>query len=229
MAWRHALIAHAPDWARQRFGPVAGYLDMMLVDHGIFRVIYLNKHRLAEDAWRCAQPAPHQVRTLARQGVRTIINLRGERVCGSYWWEQKACEAAGIRMVNFPVRSRAAPTRDEIHRARELFASVEYPIAMHCKSGADRAGLMSVLFRHIHQGWPIEKAIKELSLKYGHIKQADTGVLDRVFERYLDDVKTTPMTFFEWVDTVYEPDQIKETFRANGMANRIVNSVLRRE
>ncbi|MEL7047393.1 MAG: protein tyrosine phosphatase, partial [Pseudomonadota bacterium] len=96
MAWRHALIAHTPDWAKSAFGPTASYLDMLIVDHGIFRLAYLNKHRMADDVWRSAQPAPHQVRRMARQGVRTIINLRGERVCGSYWWEQKACEAAGI-------------------------------------------------------------------------------------------------------------------------------------
>jgi protein tyrosine/serine phosphatase len=100
---------------------------------------------------------------------------------------------------------------------------------MHCKSGADRAGLMSVLFRHFHQGWPIEEAIKELSLKYGHIKQADTGVLDAVFQRYLDDSAQRPMPFLEWVDTVYDPVEIKATFRANGTANRFVNSILRRE
>ncbi|MEO1542964.1 MAG: sulfur transferase domain-containing protein [Pseudomonadota bacterium] len=229
MAWRHGLIANAPDWARRRFGPAAGYLDMLLVDHGLLRFAYLNKHRLAHDAWRSAQPAPHQIRAMARQGVRTIINLRGERVCGSYWWERRACEAAGIRLINFPVGSRAAPTRDELYRAKELFETVEYPIVMHCKSGADRAGLMSVLYRHMREGWPIEDAVKELSLKYGHIRQADTGVLDRVFERYLRDSSETPMTFFEWVDTVYDPDEVKATFRAHGMANRLVNSVLRRE
>ncbi|MEO1204949.1 MAG: sulfur transferase domain-containing protein [Pseudomonadota bacterium] len=229
MAWRHGLIARAPDWARRRFGPTAGYLDMLLVDHGILRFAYLNKHKLADDAWRCAQPAPHQIRAMARQGVRTIINLRGERVCGSYWWERRACEDAGIKLVNFAVGSRAAPTRDELYRAKALFETVEYPIVMHCKSGADRAGLMSVLYRHMREGWPIEKAMQELSLKYGHIKQADTGVLDRVFECYLRDTATTPMTFFHWVDTVYDPDAVKERFRANGMANRMVNSILRRE
>lgn len=229
MAWRHGLIAHAPDWARTRFGPAAGYLDMLFVDHGIFRVAYLNKHRLADDAWRAAQPAPHQIRAMARRGVRTIVNLRGERVCGSYWWERRTCEAAGIRMIDFPVRSRAAPTREEFHRAKKLFQDIDYPVVMHCKSGADRAGLMSVLYRHFHQGWPIDRAIKELSLKYGHIKQADTGVLDAVFQRYIDDNAKRPMPFLEWVDTVYDPDEIKATFRTNGMANRFVNSVLRRE
>ncbi|MEM1370854.1 MAG: protein tyrosine phosphatase, partial [Pseudomonadota bacterium] len=128
------------------------------------------------------------------------------------------------------VRSRAAPTREELHGARELFENVEYPILMHCKSGADRVGLMSVLYRHVREGWPIERAKQELALKYGHIRQADTGVLDAVFERYLNDTDGgQSKTFFDWVDTDYDPDEIKRTFRADGMANRLVNSILRRE
>ena len=53
---------------------------------------------------------------------------------------------------------------------------------MHCKSGADRAGLMSVLYRFLHEGVPLKEAKKELSLKYGHIRQAHTGILDYFFE-----------------------------------------------
>ena len=100
---------------------------------------------------------------------------------------------------------------------------------MHCKSGSDRAGLMSVLFQHVHEGVPMEQAIQQLSLRFGHIRQADTGVLDAFFERYLADTKKRPMAFFDWVETVYDPDELKQTFQANGFANRIVNSVLRRE
>ena len=37
------------------------------------------------------------------------------------------------------------------------------------------------------------------------------------------------MSFFEWVETVYDPDELKRTFRSKGWANRFVDSVLRRE
>jgi len=210
-------------------GPTATYLDMLIVDHGIFRIVYPNKHRLSAKAWRSAQLAPYQIRRLARDGVKTIVNLRGPRVCGSYWLRQKGRSDAGLRLVNFVVRSRAAPSREEIRGAKALFESVEYPILMHCKSGADRVGLMSVLYRHFHEGVPIETARTELSLRYGHFKQADTGVLDYFFERYLADTAGRPMPFMDWVETVYDPDELKATFRAKGWANRIVDTVLRRE
>ncbi|HXF52959.1 MAG TPA: sulfur transferase domain-containing protein [Hyphomicrobiaceae bacterium] len=229
MGWRQSLSEHTPQWARRAFGPIASYLDMLFVDHGIFRLIYVNRHRIGAQAWRSAQPAPHHIRRLARQGLKTIVNLRGERLCGSYWLEQEACKRYGIKLVNFQVRSRAAPSRHEIKAARELFESIEYPMLMHCKSGADRAGLMSVLFRFIKEGVPLEEAKKELSLRYGHIRQADTGILDHFFEAYLEHNRACPIPFFEWVDTVYDPDELKRSFRAKGWANRLVNDILRRE
>ena len=205
------------------------YLDMLLVDHGIFRILYLNKHKVAANAWRSAQPAPHHLNALSKAGIKTIVNLRGERVCGSYVLERKSCEELGLKLVNYKVRSRAAPSREELRGARDLFLRLEQPFLMHCKSGADRAGWMSVLYLHVKEGVPIKEAMRELSLGFGHIRQADTGVLDYFYERYLADNEKNPISFFEWVETVYDPDEVKSSFHANGWANRLVNSILKRE
>jgi protein tyrosine/serine phosphatase len=229
MAWRTGLIDHSPQWMRDWFGPGAIYLDMLLIDHGIFRLLYLNKHALASDAWRSAQPAPHQLRSIKKAGVKTIVNLRGERMCGSYWLEKHHCNKLGLELVNFQVRSRAAPTVEEIRRAKALFERIEYPMLMHCKSGADRAGLMSVLYRHFREGVPIEKARDELSLRYGHIRQADTGILDYFFDRYVADNEEQPISFMDWVETHYDSEEVTATFKSNGWANRFVNTVLQRE
>ena len=212
-------------------GPILAYSDMLFIDHGVIRIFYLNLHCIAgTNAWRSAQPAPHQIaRLVKREGIRTVVNLRGERLCGSYWLEQGVCEYHGLKLENYQVRSRAAPSVEELRGARDLFRRVEYPILMHCKSGADRAGLMSVLFLHLHEGVPIEKAVKQLSLKYGHIRQADTGVLDYFFERYIAYNKKNPIDFFDWVETVYNDDEVRDSFRAEGWANRIVNTILHRE
>lgn len=226
---RNGLVSNAPPWARHRFGPHAAYFELLFIDHGIFRSIYLNRHRLSANAWRSAQPSPTHIGKLARDGIRTVVNLRGERDCSSYWLEKQACERIGIRLVNYQVRSRAAPSVAEIKGAMRLFDEVEYPILMHCKSGADRAGLMSVLYRYFREGEPIEFAKNQLALKFGHIRQADTGILDYFFERYLADNALNPMPFMQWVETVYDPDELKQSFQASSWANRLVNSVLERE
>ncbi|MBU2582384.1 MAG: protein tyrosine phosphatase [Alphaproteobacteria bacterium] len=229
MAWRTGLIEHSPQWMRRIFGPTAIYLDMLLIDHGVFRLIYLNKHALDDDAWRSAQPAPHHFTALKREGVKTIVNLRGERMCGSFWLEEERCRELGLNLINFQVRSRAAPEAELIHRAKALFERIEYPMLMHCKSGADRAGIMSVLYRHFREGVPIEEARNELSLRFGHFRQADTGILDAVFDRYVADNAIEPMSFMDWVDTRYDPEEIEQSFKANGWATRFVGTVLQRE
>ena len=165
----------------------------------------------------------------SRTGIKTVLNLRGERSCGSYWLERAACARHGVRLVNYQLRSRAAPSKAELWGAKNVLDSVEYPILLHCKSGSDRAGLMSVLYKHLKLGQPIVEAKRELSLKYGHIRQSDTGILDAFFERYLADTAAKPMAFFDWVDQVYDPEDLKARYVASGWANRLVNGVLRRE
>lgn len=230
-AWAgvRTVTAALPASWRTRAEPYARYLDMLVLDHLFVRLAFPNRHRLAPDAWRAAQPLPHQIRDLARRGVRTIVNLRGPAETSTYALETAACREAGIELVDFRIRSRAAPTRAEVLAARDLFGRVTYPMLMHCKSGADRVGLMSALYLHTRHGVPISEARRQLSLRYGHIRQADTGILDHFFEAYLADAAETPIAFYEWVATVYDPAEVTRRVHSSRWANRIVDKIFRRE
>jgi len=216
-------------YSRQMFTPVTAYLNMLLVDHGIFRMVHLNRHRLSDKAWRSAQPAPHQIRALAQRGIRTIVNLRGERPCGSYWLEQAACERHGIRLVNMHMRSRRAPTREELRTAVELFNRIEYPMLMHCKSGAERTGLMSILYLFLQEGVPLSEARRQFSARYGYFRHTGAGILHLLFEHYVEDNKRQPMQFTQWAEKIYDPDKLTRSFRSKSWARRLADQVLRRE
>lgn len=226
---RQAMSIRSPRYSREMFTPVSAYLNMLLADHGIFRLAYLNLHPLGDKAWRSSQPAPHHVRALAKKGMRTIINLRGERLCGSYWLEQGACEQHGVTLINFPIRSRRAPTRDEIRAAGALFDRVEYPMLMHCKSGADRTGLMGVLYLLLKEGVPLEEATRQLSPRYGFFRHTNAGIIHLFFEQYREYSLRQPMPFAEWVQNVYDPEKLTRAFRAKTWASRLADQVLRRE
>ena len=202
---------------------------MLLVDYGITRAFYNNRHKVSPDVWRSAQPAPHHLRWAARQGVKTVVNLRGDQSFGTRWLEERACAINGLKLVDLTLRSRSAPSKQELRAVRDLLPKVAFPILLHCKSGADRAGLMSALILHTHNDIPIAEAKRQLSLRYGHFRQADTGVLDYMFDRYIEDNAKTPIAFWDWVETVYDPDEVNKTFKASGWANRLVNGVLHRE
>ena len=229
-AMRHAISAKSPPGLRASVDSALDLFDLYMVDHGIFRAIYSNTHPLSRDVWRSSQPAPAMIRRLAkRRGLKTVINLRGDRDCGSYRLEKAACDRYRVKLIDFIIRSRQVPERHVFHEAKALFDSIEYPMLLHCKSGADRAGLMSVLFMILKVGMPVDEARRQLSLRYGHIRQADTGVLDMVFESYLAHSSREPIAFLDWVDKYYDEKAITQRFQAKGWANLFVNRLMRRE
>ncbi len=216
-------------WIRDGVAPALCYLDMLLLDYGVTRAVYNNRHRISAEVWRSAQPAPHHIGWFAARGVKTVINLRGEQSLGTRLLEERACARHKVRLVDLKLRSRAAPTREELFAMRDALNGAAFPILVHCKSGADRAGLMSVIVTHVLDGAPIEIARRQLGLRYGHIRQAETGVLDAVFDRYVADNAAKPIRFWDWVARDYDPDEINKSFKAQGWANRLVNGLLRRE
>lgn len=179
--------------------------------------------------WRSNQPSPRQIEAHARErGIRTIINLRGASTRGYYLLEREACAANGIALVDFQVFSRDTPTCETILGARDLFASIAYPALMHCKSGADRAGLMAVLYRLVHEGRPLEEALEQLSLKYLHVRHGKTGVLDAVFEAYRAETGARK-PFLNWVEEDYDRERVKAAFLASFNARLNLDRLLRRE
>ena len=204
------------------------WTELIFRDHGFLRIWWHNLHEVAPGMWRSNQPGPARVRAAAGMGIRTIINLRGPRDDGGWRLEAEACAKAGITLLDFTARSRAAPNKAMLHAARELFAEAELPAMMHCKSGADRAGLMSALFLLIVEKRPAREAAMQLAWKYGHVKQAKTGLLDAFLAAYMP-YENQGMDFFDWVDNIYDPDQVTREFQAKGWAVRLTDSILRRE
>lgn len=208
--------------------------ELIWGDHGFLRAAFQNIHQISPEMWRANQPSPKQVAShVSKRGIKTIINLRGVSTKGYYLLEKEACEANGVALVDFQVFSRDTPTKEALFGARDLFASIEYPALMHCKSGADRAGLMSVLYKLLRENAPYSEAIQQLSLKYLHVKEGKTGMLDAFFQAYADFNRGRPETewipFLEWVDTDYDRLKVKEDFLASFGKRLQIDKILRRE
>jgi len=205
------------------------YRDLTWGDHGFLRVWFRNLHDIGGGMWRCNQPSPKQIATLADMGIKTILNLRGESPKGYYLLEKEACEKHGITLVDYRMYSRDVHTVEKIKGARDLFETLEYPAVMHCKSGADRTGIMGVLYKHFHLGQPIEEAIEQLDFKYLHVKQGKTGMLGFFFKDYLNYAKENDISFIDWVETIYDPPDVKARFMEQWSGNPITELILRRE
>ena len=214
----------APGWDR-----FSAWMNMVFVDHGIFRLIYLNAHKVTERFWRAAQPTPGQIADFAQQGAKTIVNLRGGREYGSWPLEKEACEANGLTLAEFVLRSREAPDRDAILALADFFKNVEYPIVVHCKSGADRAGFMAALYLLIAEGTSADEALKQLSPWYGHFRFAKTGILDAFVEMYRDEGEAKGKPFLDWVRDDYDPERLKQSFKTGMVSDIVVDRILHRE
>ena len=206
------------------------YLDYLWNDHAYLRLRFRNAHWVSDELVRTNQPWPFQLEQWKAQGIKTIVNLRGGFDASFHALEKDACERLGLKMVDFTITSREVPSRARVHGAKALFESLEYPALMHCKSGADRAGIMSVFYMHFRKGLPIREALEQLSLKYLHVKAGKTGVLDYTFERYLDQGEPKGLSFLEWVDSPdYDEAAIKADFRSQMWGRLLTDGLLKRE
>ena len=98
----------------------------------------------------------------------------------------------------------------------DMADGLDYPALAHCKTGADRAGLFAAAFLHGVEGRPVGLAQRQLSLRYGHFRQAKTGILDFFFERYVRD--TGGQGFRRWIEEDYDPAALKADFMSQWWA-----------
>jgi hypothetical protein len=80
------------------------------------------------------------------------------------------------------------------------------------------------------QGRPVQEALAQLSLRYGHIAAARTGILDAFFKSFASFQRNNPATpFLDWLRDTYSEAALREGFSSNPWADRLVDQILRRE
>jgi protein tyrosine/serine phosphatase len=207
-------------------GRTLAWIDALLVDHAVFRLIWSNFAAVAPGRlYRCNHPTPQRLVALTRRyGLRTLINLRGTTNNGSDALSREAAANLGLDFIDMALESRGAPQRDRILRLDDIFRTMRAPALMHCKSGADRAGLAAGLFVLFHGG-TARQALQQLSLRFGHIRQARTGILDAFFHHYAREAEGRK-PFLDWVREDYDEAALRRDFHANGLASFINDWVL---
>lgn len=203
---------------------------LMWGDHGVLRQRFGNLHRVGGDMWRGNQPSPQRLARLKEMGFRTILNLRGTQPGRPYYdLEHHAARKLGLTVIDLPWGSREAPFVERIERLIEVFEQIEYPAFMHCKSGADRAGIVAVFYKLLHEKAPFEEAVGQLSFRYGHVRQGKTGMLDHFFDLYRQRNARDPIDFLTWVRTEYDRQACHDGFMASWWGSLITEKLLRRE
>jgi protein tyrosine/serine phosphatase len=210
-------------------GRALAWVDALFVDHAIFRLVWSNLAMVAPGRlYRCNHPPPGRLTRLTRRlGLRTLINLRGATRNGSDALSRAAAEQLGLDFIDMAFESRGAPHRERILRLHEIYRSMRTPALLHCKSGADRAGLAAGLYL-LFEGASAADALRQLSWRFGHIRQARTGILDAFFLRYQREGEGR-VPFLDWVREEYDEAALRRDFHANGLASFVNDWVLAHE
>lgn len=125
----------------------------------------------AGELYRSAQPDAAELSDyVQRYGIKTIINLRGARP-GKGWYDAEVATSRklGVEHIDFGMSDRKMLPVDRSMELIALMRDAPKPILIHCKAGADRTGLASVIYLQQLGGVGEEQAEWQLSPIYGHI------------------------------------------------------------
>jgi protein tyrosine/serine phosphatase len=205
------------------------WLDALFVDHAVFRLVWTNFAVVKEgELYRSNHPTPGKLAAFTRKvGLKSLINLRGVARNGSDALSRDMAARLGLDFYDMAMESRGVPHRDRVLRLAGIFEGMKGPGLVHCKSGADRAGLAAGIFV-LMKGGSAAEALGQLSLRYGHIKQAKTGILDQFFRLYAAEGEGKK-PFLEWVKADYDEEALRAAFVSGKVAGFINDKILRRE
>lgn len=205
------------------------WVDALFVDHAVLRLLWTNFAPVAPGKlYRSNHPTPGNLRAFTRKvGLKSLINLRGQAKNGSDALSRDEARRLGLDFYDMAFESRGAPHKDRILRLAGIIETMRGPALIHCKSGADRAGLVAGLYVLIKGGSAAE-AMKQLSLRFGHIKHSKTGILDAFFELYQRTAEGRK-PFLDWVREDYDENELRAAFRAGRVAEFINGKLLKRE
>jgi protein tyrosine/serine phosphatase len=139
------------------------------------------------EAYRSAQLDQDELEYYIRKfGIHSIINVRGKKT-GKPWYmeEIETCRNLGVRHYDLKLSPKKAPSPRRIKELLRLFRIAPRPVLIHCKAGADRAGLAAALWKMVIDGAPQSEARRHLSIRYGHMPLGPTRALDEFLENWV--------------------------------------------
>jgi len=165
---------------------------------------------LPGQVYRCAQLSAGDLEPIIRAyNIRTVVNLRG--ACAPIPWYMEECRLThrlNVAQEDICFSAGRLPPATELRRLVEVFDRSERPLLLHCRRGADRTGLASAIVLLLKTDVGLDRACRQLGLRYGHVALGRPAYLDRFFTLYRGWLQRqgrahSPETFREWVQHGY--------------------------
>jgi protein tyrosine/serine phosphatase len=118
-----------------------------------------NFGKVNDNYYRGSQPIAEEFSELKKLGIKTIIDLREDRLKDS----GNLARAAGLQYVNIPLTTKRAATNDQTeYFLRLVNDQANWPVFVHCKGGRHRTGEMTAIYRITSDGWTAKHAYDEM-------------------------------------------------------------------
>jgi uncharacterized protein (TIGR01244 family) len=131
-----------------------------------------NFHEVNQQVFRGAQPTGEGWNSLAKLGVKVVIDLRQDKEGNEHRIsaEANAVQGAGMRYVNLPLKGIVAPSDDQIGKILTILNGPD-PVFVHCRQGKDRTGVVIACYRIAHDRWDWRRALDEAKAIGMHWKE----------------------------------------------------------
>ncbi len=132
--------------------------------------------------YRSGQPSEAQLKEWIQEyGFRSILSMR----FGVPPYEKELAEQHGIKLYHVPFSATTGPGKGHWETIRQILTDEEnLPVLVHCHGGGDRSGIVTALYRIEVQGWPLDKALREMN-RYYHVSLRYPALHKQLRERFL--------------------------------------------
>jgi len=169
-----------------------------------------NLHRIEGNWWRSAQPKPEWLKGFVEEEqIDVILCLRGDRQgAPDHDAVVATAKESGIEVVPIGISANKPLNRSQVlHLLDFLDKHANDTVLVHCKAGADRAGLVAYLYLAEVKGWEHRKARdRALSVWYGHFKCSMLPWATPEIDRFVDSWKGA-----DWARQYYGIDSETES------------------
>lgn len=182
---------------RKRLGTYRRWLILLLLGPGLVLGSYFgyiheqgNFHVVALDVmYRSRQlDRAELIHYITTYQIKSIVNLRGMNA-GSDWYqdERRVAQELGVTHHDYGISANRDVSDEDLNAIMSILRDAPKPVLIHCKSGADRTGLIAALYQYAQGGRSAEEAAGELSMWYGHLPffWNSTAAMDRTFWGYV--------------------------------------------
>ncbi len=125
-----------------------------------------NFGKINDHYYRGSQPTREQFEQLHRLGIKTVIDLRKDKVVAAADW----VKGLGMQYFNIPLKASVPPTAEQTDYFLSLVNNpANWPVYIHCKGGRHRTGALTAVYRITKDGWTADQAFQEMeSYEFNH-------------------------------------------------------------